>query len=187
MTRKTPPKPKTIEALPTDDAEHVRTWQRATGRKPGDETNAPHPYRAKLQHGIFANRIFGAEEMALFTAMIDIFREETAFNGSGDMVQLELFCIYCLKITRALMAEQWDAVERLDRMIRSHMMDLKLTRKMREGDGPADGTPSPLDYAMQLVERARQRQQELAGTDEVSAKTPETLQRTSDDESEGHA
>ena len=150
MTRKTQPKPKTVETLPVDDAEHIRAWQRGTGRKPGDTSNAPTPYRAQLHHGIFANRIFGAEEMALFTAMIDIFREETAFNGSGDMVQLELFCIYCLKITRALMAEQWDAVERLDRMIRSHMMDLKLTKKMREGDGPPEGIPSPLDYAMQL-------------------------------------
>lgn len=187
MTRKTQPKPKTLEALPADETAYVRTLQRATGRKPGDKTNAPHPYRAKLEHGIFANRIFGAEEMALFTAMIDIFREETAFNGSGDMVQLELFCIYCLKITRALMAEQWDAVERLDRMIRSHMMDLKLTKKMREGDGPPEGIPSPLDYAMQLVERARQRQEELAGTDEASAKTPETLQRTAEETGEAHA
>ncbi|MHB9129977.1 MAG: hypothetical protein ACYDBB_02670 [Armatimonadota bacterium] len=187
MTRKTQPKPNTIETLPADDAEQIRTWQRATGRKPGDETNAPHPYRAKLQHGIFANRIFGAEEMALFSAMVDIFREETAFNGSGDMVQLELFCIYCLKLTRALMAEQWDAVERLDRMVRSHMADLKLTKKTREGDGPADGLPSPLDYAMQLVERARQRQQELADAEAASEKTPETLQRTSGETGEAHA
>lgn len=170
MTRKVQPKPKTIEELSPACTEHVRTWQRATGRKPGDETNAPHPYRAKLQNGIFANRIFGAEEMALFTGMVEIFREETAFNGSGDMVQLELFCIYCLKISRALMAEQWDAVERLDRMIRSHMMDLKLTKKMREGEGAADKVSSPMDYAMQLVERAKQRQAELASKDEASKK-----------------
>jgi hypothetical protein len=187
MTRKTKPKPNTVETLPVDDVEQIRAWQQATGRKPGDETNPSNPYRAKLQHGIFANRIFGAEEMALFSAMVEIFREETAFNGSGDMVQLELFCIYCLKITRALMAEQWDAVERLDRMIRSHMADLKLTRKMREGDGPADGTPSPLEYAMQLVERARQRQLEMAAASDMSEKTPDSLQRTPGAAGEDHA
>lgn len=181
MTRITKTKANTVETLSVDESEQFRAWQRATGRKPGDETNPPTPHRAKLQHGIFANRIFGAEEMALFTVMIDIFREETAFNGSGDMVQLELFGIYCLKITRALLAEQWDAVERLDRMIRSHMADLKLTRKMREGDGPSDGEPSPLEYAMQLVERARQRQQEMAQSSPAPAKTPDSLQRSSGD------
>ncbi len=187
MTRTSKPKPNTVETLPVDDAEQIRAWQQATGRKPGEVTNKSNPIRAKLSHGIFANRIFGSEEMALFSAMVEIFREETAFNGSGDMVQLELFCIYCLKITRALMAEQWDAVERLDRMIRSHMADLKLTKKTREGDGPASGTPSPLEYAMQLVERARQRQQELAAGDGASAKTPETVQRTSGSAGTGHA
>jgi hypothetical protein len=180
-------KKNTEQRMSPADAERFQYWQRGTGRTPGEATPDMPPLRGKLQHGIFANRIFGAEEMALFSAMVDIFREETAFNGSGDMVQLELFCIYCLKLTRALMAEQWDAVERLDRMIRSHMADLKLTKKTREGDGPADGLPSPLDYAMQLVERARQRQQELADAESAPEKTPETLRRLPSEGSEGHA
>jgi hypothetical protein len=180
-------KTNTNHPLSATDAERLQYWQRGTGRTPGEAAPGLPPLRGTLRHGIFANRIFGAEEMALFTAMIDIFREETALNGSGDMVQLELFCIYCLKLTRALMAEQWDAVERLDRMIRSHMADLKLTKKTREGDGPADGLPSPLDYAMQLVERARQRQQELADAESAPEKTPETLRRLPGEGSEGHA
>jgi len=123
--------------------------------------------------------------------MIEIFREETAFNGSGDLVQLELLCIYCLKITRAVMAEQWDGVERLDRMIRMHLSDLKLTRKMREGDGPADGTPNPLDFAMELVEKARQRlaerAEEEAAREVVDAETPETVQRIPEESVDAHA
>jgi len=182
-------KPETpSSALPADEAARFDTWLQSTDRKAGERPVTAAPLRAKLVHGIFANRIFGAEELALFTVMIDIFREETVFNGSGDLVQLELLCIYCLKITRALMAEQWDATERLDRMIRMHMADLKLTRKMREGDGPTEGELSPLDYAMQLVERARQRQQELAQEAAARAteavETPETVQRLPGDEPE---
>jgi len=191
MTKRSTKKESPETALPADEAMRLQTWEQSLGRKPGEKPVTATPLKAKLVHGIFANRIFGAEELALFTVMIEIFREETTFNGSGDMVQLELLCIYCLKITRALMAEQWDAVERLDRMIRLHMADLKLTRKMREGDQPADGVPNPLDYAMDLVERARQRlaerAQEDAAGDAGGEKTPERLQRTCDREAEGHA
>jgi hypothetical protein len=191
MTKRTTKNTTSPASIPVDEARQMHTWEQTMGRKPGEKPVTVTPLKAKLVHGIFANRIFGAEELALFTVMIEIFREETTFNGSGDMVQLELLCIYCLKITRALMAEQWDAVERLDRMIRLHMADLKLTRKMREGDQPADGVPNPLDYAMDLVERARQRlaerAQEDAAGDAGGEKTPETVQRTCDREAEGHA
>ena len=191
MTKRSTRKDTPATELPADDAMRLATWQQATGRKAGDAPVTATPLKAKLVHGIFANRIFGAEELALFTVMIDIFREETSFNGSGDMVQLELLCIYCLKITRAVMAEQWDAVERLDRMIRSHMADLKLTRKMREGDGPADGVPNPLDYAMELVEKARQRLEERAAEEAAcvaaAGETPETVQRIPAESGDGHA
>jgi len=177
--------------LPADEAMRFETWQNVTGRIAGEKPLTAVPLKSKLVHGIFANRIFGAEELALFTVMIEIFREETAFNGSGDLVQLELLCIYCLKITRAVMAEQWDGVERLDRMIRMHMSDLKLTRKMREGDGPADGTPNPLDFAMELVEKARQRLAERAEEDAacavVDAEMPERVQRIPEEPADGHA
>ncbi len=168
--------------IQADESIRLQAWQQSTGRAAGDKPVTVTPLKANVLHGIFANRIFGNEELALFTVMIEIFREETSFNGSGDMVQLELLCIYCLKISRAVMAEQWDAVERLDRMIRMHMADLKLTRKMREGEGPSDGAPNPLDYAMELVERARQRlaerAQETAAGEEAGAKTEETPRRT---------
>ena len=191
MTKRTTRKATPGAPIQADEAMRLQAWQRAIGRGVEKSPVTATPLKAKLVHGIFANRIFGAEELALFTVMIDIFREETVFNGSGDLVQLELLCIYCLKITRAVMAEQWDATERLDRMIRMHMADLKLTRKMREGDGPTNGEQSPLDYAMQLVERARQRQQELAQEAAARAaaaeETPETVQRTGEYEDEAHA
>ncbi len=182
MVRQPNRKNKPTTPVPIDEADQLQAWQQSTGRSAGDKASTPVPARSKLLHGIFANRIFGNEELALFSVMIEIFREETSFNGSGDMVQLELLCIYCLKISRAVMAEQWDAVERLDRMIRMHMADLKLTRKMREGEGPSDGAPNPLDYAMELVERARQRlaerAQEVTAGEEAGAKTEETPRRT---------
>jgi hypothetical protein len=169
MSTTPPTKTNTPEGLPVDDAAQMSAWQRSTGRKPNSTENPSRPVRGKVTHGIFANRIFGAEEAVQFAVMIESFREETCYNGSGDLVSLELLCIYCLKITRAVMAEQWDGVERLDRMIRMHLSDLKLTRKMREGDGPVDGTPNPLDFAMDLVEKARQRLAERAEEEAIAA------------------
>jgi len=191
MARHPNRKNKPATDIPIDEGEQLHAWQRSMAQPRPETPVTAVPLKAKLVHGIFANRIFGAEELALFTVMIEIFREETAFNGSGDLVQLELLCIYCLKITRAVMAEQWDGVERLDRMIRMHLSDLKLTRKMREGDGPADGTPNPLDFAMELVEKARQRlaerAEEEAAREVVDAETPETVQRIPEESVDAHA
>jgi hypothetical protein len=101
MARHPNRKNKPATEIPVDEGEQLHAWQRSMGLAPCETPVTAVPLRAKLVHGIFANRIFGAEELALFFAMVEIFREETAFNGSGDLVQLELLCIYCPKIIRA--------------------------------------------------------------------------------------
>lgn len=162
----------------------VDIWKRQTGRQPGDPPAAT-AIAGRLDHGIFAFRMFGEEEKALFSEIINAFQEEFKLNHSVDFVQLELVGIYSLQLMRAVARENWEAAERVDRMLRRHLDDLKVTKKAREGDGPAENRTSPMALAMSLLERAKARQVEEVAAD--SEKTPETLQRTSEETGEAHA
>lgn len=162
----------------------LETWKRHTGREPGEPpvTNA---IRGRLDHGIFAFRMFGEEEKVLFSEIINAFQEEFKLNRSADFVQLELVGIYSLQLMRAVARENWEAAERVDRMLHRHLDDLKVTKKAREGDGPTESRTSPMALAISLIERAKARQAEEEVVD--AEKTLETLQRTVAGESEEHA
>jgi len=166
------------------EQKRLETWTRHTGRQPGEHANAK-AITGRLDHGIFAFRIFGEDEKALFSEIINAFLEEFKLNHSVDFVQLELVGIYSLQLMRAIAQEKWDAAERVDRMLRHHLDALKVTKKAREGDGPAESRTSPLSLAMSLLERAKARQAEEESAD--AEKTPESLQRTSGDRREDHA
>ena len=46
-------------------------------------------------------------------------------NKSSDFLQVELVGVYSVKLVRAQIEGNTDAAEKLDRMIRCHMKDLK--------------------------------------------------------------
>ncbi len=71
-----------------------------------------------LVHGIYADRFLGPEERPLFEAIIGQLYQDFVFNKSSDFMQVELVAVYFLKLGRAQEAGDWDAAERLDRMIR---------------------------------------------------------------------
>ncbi len=162
----------------------VDTWMRHTGRQPGERPDA-RAITGRLDHGIFAFRIFGEDEKKIFSEIIDAFMDEFQMNRSVDFVQLELVGIYSLQLIRAVAQEKWEAAERVDRMLRHHLDDLKVTKRAREGDGPAENRTSPMALAMSLLERAKARQAEEETAD--AEKTPESLQRTSGETNEAHA
>lgn len=168
------------------EAERLERWKRSTGRQPGDPPPVKHAISGTLEHGIFAFRMLGEEEKALFSDIIATFQEEFKLNHSVDFVQLELSGIYCLQLVRAIMAENWEAAERIDRLLRHHLDDLKVTKRAREGDGTPESRTSPLSLAMSLLERAKARkaEEQVAAEDE---KTPDSLQRTSGNAGEEHA
>lgn len=111
-----------------------------------------------LRHGFFAYRILNDEEKEMFDAIIAQLHEDFVFNQSSDLLQVELLAIYMLRSGQAQQKEDADAVERLDRMIRAHLKDLKATRISREGEGtPAvnqGGTPADLVNALLLKAEA---------------------------------
>jgi hypothetical protein len=106
-----------------------------------------------LKHGIFANRIMDERELEIFTAIIAQLEEDYVFNRSVDFIQLELVGIYFLQLGRAILAERWDAADTIDRMLRSHLKELKATKRVREGDGPIHPGTTPAEWATDLLER----------------------------------
>ena len=137
------------------------------GRQPHGNTIA------QLQHGVLANSLLSQQERELFYALIARFQADYALNQSADFMQAELVILYFLQVGRAMRAKDWENAERLDRMLRGHLRDMKATKRAREGDAaPAATSPSPAEWATALLERVAATQaaervvslQQVAGT-----------------------
>jgi hypothetical protein len=103
---------------------------------------------------LLANRIMSEEERTIFHGIIERFEADFDLNKSVDFVQLELVALYFLQLCRCCVAMDWENAERLDRMIRANLRDLKATKRAREGDAPKGGeTQSPAEWATALLER----------------------------------
>ena len=157
------------------DAEELDQWRRNTETQRGP--GAPRGNKNNLQHGIYANRFLSPEEKPLFDALIEQLHEDFVFNKSSDFIQVELVAVYFLKLGRAQEAGDWESAERLDRMIRCHMKDLKTTKLTREGTEPVESQTTPAEWATALLEKlaeAEKAQAERAGaeTDESAVEQP---------------
>jgi hypothetical protein len=106
-----------------------------------------------MRHGIYANRFLTPEERPLFESIIGQLYQDFVFNKSSDFMQVELVAVYFLKLGRAQEAGDWETSERLDRMIRCHLKDLKATKIAREGEAPRGLEISPADWATALLEK----------------------------------
>jgi len=107
----------------------------------------------RLRHGIFADRCLTPEEKVMFDAIIDRLNQDFEFNKSSDFLQVELVGVYSVKLVRAQIEGNTDAAEKLDRMIRCHMKDLKTTKIAREGEEPKGPQTSPAEWAAALLEK----------------------------------
>ena len=84
------------------------------------------------------------------------------FNKSSDFMQVELVAVYFLKLGRAQESGDWDAAERLDRMIRCHLKDLNATKIAREGDASQGPETTPAEWATALLEKLAESQKKPA-------------------------
>lgn len=121
-----------------------------------DGRGAPQGNLYGMRHGIFANRFLSEEEKPLFESIIGQLYQDFVFNKSSDFMQVELVAVYFLKLGRAQEAGDWETAERLDRMIRCHMKDLKTTKIAREGEAPKAPETTPAEWAAELVARLKQ-------------------------------
>jgi hypothetical protein len=109
------------------------------------------PEKAAAVAGVY-NRLT-PEEKVMFDAIIDRLNQDFEFNKSSDFLQVELVGVYSVKLVRAQIEGNTDAAEKLDRMIRCHMKDLKTTKIAREGEEPKGPQTSPAEWAAALLEK----------------------------------
>ena len=142
-------------ALNKPDKETLDRWHRNEGKTepPRRGPGAPEGNQNRLRHGIFADRCLTPEEKVMFDAIIDRLNQDFEFNKSSDFLQVELVGVYSVKLVRAQIEGNTDAAEKLDRMIRCHMKDLKTTKIAREGEEQKGPQTSPAEWAAALLEK----------------------------------
>ncbi len=147
------------------DRDGMDRWHRnaAAGRRMGPPTGNTNA----LKHGVYADRFLSPEEKPLFDAIIEQLHQDFVFNKSSDFMQVELVAVYFLKLGRAQEAGDWDAAERLDRMIRCHLKDLKATKIAREGEEPKGPETTPAEWATALLEKLAEAEKNGRGKSET--------------------
>lgn len=139
------------DVKPPDGRYRRAASTRDAGLRPGP--GAPLGNRNSLVHGIYADRFMSAEERPLFETIIGNLYQDFVFNKSSDFMQVELVAVYFLKLGRAYAIGDWEAAEKLDRMIRCHLKDLKATKIARERDTAQGPATTPAEWATALVEK----------------------------------
>ena len=82
-----------------------------------------------LKHGIYADRFLKPDEKPVFDSIIAHLQGEFELNRSSDFIQIELVAVFLMRLGRAYETGDWDAVEKLDRMVRCHLKDLRTAKK----------------------------------------------------------
>jgi len=135
---------------------HLDRWQRNSGAK--RKYGPPEGNLNSMRHGIYANRFLADDEKPLFETIIAQLYQDFVFNKSSDFMQVELVAVYFLKLGRAQEAGDWDAAEKLDRMIRCHLKDLKATKIAREGEATKGPETTPAEWATALLKKLAESQ-----------------------------
>ena len=144
-----------MKQLYREQQQHLKTWHEQEGKaEPKKKTGAPKGNLNPMRHGIFANRCLDDEERVLFREVIDSLYADFSFNRSSDFIQIEFIAINTVKYMRAIAANNMDAAQRLDTMIRSNMKDVKMTKISREGDQAQAPQTTPADWAADLLKKS---------------------------------
>jgi len=164
--------PELTVGLNEKDKQHLDRWHRAEGTaKPPKRTGAPENNLNPMTHGIWANQCLNDEERELFREIIQRLWNDFEFNKSSDFLQVELVAVYSVKLVRAQINGDMDASEKLDRMIRCHLKDLKATKIAREGEASRGPETTPAEWATALLEKLAESQKKPAGKSAKRRKT----------------
>ena len=115
-----------------------------------------------LKHGAYAARILSDDEQTLFRDVLARIHEDFSLNGSSDQVAAQSLALAYVQFLRAVEAGNAQAAETFDRIVRSHLKDLKATKIVREGETGSDLNSSPAEWATALLERVRKAEKQNA-------------------------
>ena len=136
-----------------EEAVLLDRWNRLAETK--RNSGAPRGNQNRRTSAIYVNSFLTNDEAPLFESILQRLNRDFVFNQSSDLMQVELVGVYFLRLARAQAAGDSESAERFDRMIRSHLKDLKTTKLAREGDQPKGPDTSPAEWATKLLERAQ--------------------------------
>lgn len=110
---------------------------------------------AALKHGVLANQLLDQEERRVFYALIERFEADFTLNTSADYMEVELVTLYFIQLFRAVRAEEWESVQRIDGMLRSHLREMKASKRSRESDETQRQTLSAGEWTADLLAKAQ--------------------------------
>ncbi|CAM2066738.1 hypothetical protein SCOR_15265 [Sulfidibacter corallicola] len=155
---------KNSQGLSKSDLADLKAWQKNSDVQVGP--GAPKGNANALKSGIFSNKVLDPDELKLYRAIIDALNEDFTFNRSSDRLQCELVGVNYVKLARAFAAGDFENAERIDRMVRYHLKDLKATKSAREGETTKnEPQTTPAEWATALLERVAEAKIELSSDD----------------------
>ena len=140
---------------------------RVHGANPKNHGGAPKKNLNALVHGCFVDRFLKKGEEKMFNQFMDGLKKDTPdMNDSSDYAIAVTAGMVFIRLQRAIEGDaQPNSVDFLSKTLIRHLEALKVTRHARKGTDI--NLPSPAQWALQLIDKTRQRQKELNSGKEV--------------------
>ena len=140
---------------------------RVHGANPKNHGGAPKGSLNALVHGCFVDRFLKPGEEEMFNRFMDGLKKDMPdMNDSSDYAIAVTAGMVFIRLQRAIEGDaQPNSVDFLSKTMIRHLEALKITRHARKGTDI--NLPSPAQWALQLIEKTRQRQKELDSGKEV--------------------
>ena len=140
---------------------------RVHGANPKNHGGAPKKNLNALVHGCFVDRFLKKGEEKMFNRFMDGLKKDIPdMNDSSDYAIAVTAGMVFIRLQRAIEGDaQPNSVDFLSKTLIRHLEALKITRHARKGTDI--NLPSPAQWALELIEKTRQRQKELDSGKEV--------------------
>lgn len=136
-------------------------------RMHGARGGAPKKNLNALVHGCFVDRFLKEGEVEMFNRFMDGLKNDIPdMNESSDYAIAVTAGMVFIRLQRAIEGDaQPNSLDFLSKTLIRHLEALKITRHARKGTDI--NLPSPAQWALELIEKTRQRQKELDEGKEV--------------------
>jgi len=157
---------------------------RMHGANPKDHGGAPKKNLNAIVHGTFVDRFLKEGEVEMFNRFMDGLKKDIPdMNDSSDYAIAVTAAMVFIRLQRAIEGDaQPSSVDFLSKTLIRHLEALKITRHARKGTDV--NLPSPAQWALDLIERAGQRQRELGSSKEVRTLPGSAFDEAEDAETE---
>ena len=142
---------------------------RVHGANPKNPGGAPKKNLHALVHGCFVDRFLKEGEVEMFNRFMDGLKNDIPdMNESADYAIAVTAGMVFIRLQRAIEGDaQPNSVDFLSKTLIRHLEALKITRHARKGTDI--NLPSPAQWALELIEKTKERQRELDEGKEIRA------------------